>query len=171
MNTPAPAAQSNFVTVLAWVMLAFGVVIMLMVLLQALLVSMILPVIGAAMPLAFFHGAMLLSLAFSAFMTYGAYALLKRRNWARLLYIVMFIISAVLHVAVAAALGLGFSGVDLPPVSAEFLPPGFQSAFHAMAIAVAVLMLAMAVGYAWLAFRLHGPAVAAEFRGPSPSAL
>ena len=165
MNTPAPVAQSNFVTVLAWVMLAFGVFSVLMVVLQGVLMHMILPVIEAAMPLAFFRAAMLLSLASSAFLTYGAYALLKRRNWARILYIVMFIVSAVLHGVVAAAFGLGFSLVDLPPVGGEFLPPEVQSVFRAMAIALAVLMLAMAAGYVWLARRLLSPAIAAEFQG------
>jgi hypothetical protein len=171
VNTPAPVAQSNFVTVLAWVMLAFGAFSVLMVLLQGLLVNMILPAIEAAMPLALFRVATLLSLAFSAFMTYGAYALLKRRNWARVLYLVMFIVSAVLHVVVAAVFGLGFSLVDLPPAGSEFLPPEVQSVFRAMAIVLAVLMLAMGLGYAWLAHRLHTPAIAAEFRGPSRPAV
>ncbi len=164
-------SRSNFVTVLAWVMIAFGVFSVLMVLLQFVLVNMILPAIGAAVPAAFLRVSMLFSLAFSVFMTYGAYALLQRRNWARILYIVMFIVSVVLHLLVAAAFGLGFSLVDLPAAGNELLPREFQSAFRAMAITLAILMLAMAVGYVWLARRLLSPGIAAEFGVPSQPAV
>jgi hypothetical protein len=163
MNTPALPARSNFVTVLAWVMIAFGAFSILMVLLQYVLVKMILPTIGTTIPVAFFRVTMLFSLAFSIFMTYGAYALLQRRNWARILYVVMFIVSIVLHLLVAAAFGLGFSLFELPAAGSEFLPPEFQSAFRAMAITLAILMLAMAGGYVWLVRRLLSPVIAAEF--------
>ncbi len=176
MNTPAPVPvpvpQSNFVTVLAWVMIAFGVFGILMGLLQNVLVNLLLPAFessiplrGAAeaLPVAFFRIAMLGALAFSVFLTYGAYALLKRRNWARILYIVLFIFSAILHVLVAAAFGLGFSRVDLPPSGGELMPPEIESALRALAITFAILLLAMAVGYVWLAHRLRSAAIAAEF--------
>lgn len=175
MNTPAPVPQSSFVTVLAWVMIAFGVFGILMSLLQNVLVNMFLPVLESvipltgpaeALPIAFFRVAMLTALAFSVFMTYGAYALLKRRNWARILYIVMFIFNAILHVLVAAAFGLGFSLIDLPAGDTELMSPEIQSALRAMAIALAILMFAMAVGYVWLVHRLRSPAIAAEFGVP-----
>lgn len=172
MTTTSPVHRSNFVTVLAWVMIAFGVFSVLMALLQSVLVNMLLPMLESAMPqtgpagalpLAFLQVAMLAALAFSVFMTYGAYALLKRRNWARILYFVMFIVSAVLHVLIAAAFGIGFSLIDLPTANAGFPPTEFQVAFRAIAVTLAILMLAMAVGYVWLARRLLSPAIAAEF--------
>lgn len=172
MSTPAPVPQSAFVTVLAWVMIAFGVFGVLMALLQSVLVNMLLPMFesaiplagaAGALPLAFLRFAMLAALAFSVLMTYGAYALLKRRNWARILYIVMFIVSAVLHAVAAAALGLGFSLIELPAAGTGWMSPEIQSALRAMAITLAILMLAMAAGYVWLVHRLLSPAIAAEF--------
>lgn len=170
--TPVPVPQSNFVTVLAWVMIGFGVFGVLMGLLQNVLVNLLLPAFETAIPLAgtaealpvaFFRVAMLVALAFPVFMTYAAYALLKRRNWARILYIVMFVFSAVLHVVVAAAFGLGFSLLDLPSAGHELLPPEVESGLRVMAITFAVLLLAMGVGYVWLVHRLRSPAIAAEF--------
>ena len=175
MNTRAAVPRSSFVTVLAWVMIAFGVFGILMSLLQNVLVNTLMPLFESAIPLAgpagalpiaFFRVAMLVSLAFAVFMTYGAYALLQRRNWARILYIVTFIFSAILHVLVAAAFGLGFSLIDLPAAGTELMSPEIQSALRAMAIALAIFMLAMAVGYVWLVHRLRSPAIAAEFGVP-----
>lgn len=172
MNTPAPAPRSSFVTVLAWVMLAFGAFGVLMALLQFVLINMLLPGFASGMPLpepfgalsiAFFRIAMLFSLAFSVFMAYAAWALLKRRNWARILFIVLFIFSAVMHVLAVAAFVFGFSLVGSLPAGNEFLPPEFQSVLRAMAIAFAIFLAAMAVGYIWLVRRLCAPAIAAEF--------
>ena len=179
MNTPAAGARSNFVTVLAWVMLAFGVFSILMALMQTVLVNLLLPAFDSVNPagappallLAFFRAAMLAGLAFSAFMTYGAYALLKRRNWARILYCIMFIFSAVLHVLIAAALAFGSDFVMLPLADAGSLPPEFRSAFRMAAMTCAILLLAFSVGYVWLARRLLSPAIAAEFGVVSRPAL
>lgn len=178
MNTPAPVPQSSFVTVLAWVMIAFGIFGILMGLLQNVLLNMLLPALETAIPLAgpaealplgFFRVAMLASLALAVFMTYGAYALLKRRNWARILYMGVFIVSAVLHVLVAAVFGFGL--IDLPTAGTELMAPEIQSALRAMAITLAILMLAMAAGYVWLVHRLRSPAIAAEFGVPGRPAV
>jgi hypothetical protein len=170
MNTPAPVPQSSFVTVLAVIMLVFGALGVLVGLLQNILLNFVLPQLEAAMsqagpvaavPLVFFRVTMVLALAFSVFMTYAAYALLKRRNWARMMFIVLFVVSAVLHVIVAALFGLGFGLASLSGSGA--FPVELQSAVELMTIAFAVFMVAMAVMYVWLVFRLRSPAIAAEF--------
>ena len=176
MNTPAPVPRSSFVTVLAWVMIAFGVLGVLMALLQFALINLLLPSLEGGMSLpepfgmlsiAFFRIAMLLSLAFSVFMAYAAWALLKRRNWARILFIVLFVISAVMHVVAVAAFVFGFSLVGSLPAGNEFLPPEYQSMLRAMAISFAIFLAVMAVGYVWLVRRLCSPAIAAEFTDSS----
>ena len=153
-------------------MIAFGAFGVLMGLFQTVLLNMLLPALEATVPLpgpvgtlsfAFFRVAMLVALAFSVFMTYGAYALLKRRNWARILFIVLFILSALMHVLAVAAFVFGFSAVGSLPAGDEFLTPEIQSALRAMAITFAVFLLAMGVGYVWLVRRLCSPAIAAEF--------
>lgn len=175
MNSPAPMPRSNFVTGLAWVMIAFGAFGILMSLMQNILFSVLLPAFEGtaalpgllgAFPLGFLRVAMLFSLALAAFMTYAAWALLKRRNWARILFIVMFIISVVTHVIVVVAIAVGASLMGAPPVGDEFMPPEVASMLRALSVAFAVFMLAMAVGYAWLAYRLCSPAIAAEFKEP-----
>ena len=172
MNS-APAPRSNFVTGLAWVMIAFGAFGILMSLMQNVLINLLLPALEGtaalpgpfgALPLGFFRVAMLFSLAFTAFMTYGAWALLKRRNWARILFIVLFIMSVVTHVIVVVAIAVGANLMGSLPTGGDILPPDFQTMLRAMLVAFAVFMLAMAVGYAWLAYRLCTPAIAAEFR-------
>ena len=156
-------------------MIAFGALGVLMSLMQSILLSVLLPALeGAAslpgpfgaFPLGFFRFAMLFSLVFSAFMTYGAWALLKRRNWARILFIVLFIVSVVTHVIMVVAIAAGASLLGPLPVGDELLPPDFQTMLRAMSVAIAVFMAAMAVGYGWLAYRLCTPAIAAEFREP-----
>lgn len=176
MNTPAPTPRSNFVTGLAWVMLAFGAFGILISLMQNILLSVLLPAFEGsaalpgplgAFPLGFFRVAMMFSLGFTVFMTYGAWALLKRRNWARILFIVVFIVSVVTHVIVVIAIAAGASLMGSLPTGGEMLPPDFQTMLRAMSVAFAVFMLVMAVGYAWLAYRLGTPAIAAEFRQPA----
>lgn len=176
MSVIAPVPRSSFVTVLAWLMIAFGAFGVLMSLMQAVLLSVLLPAFEAtaslpgplgAIPLRFLRVALLFSIAFSAFMTYGAWALLKRRNWARILFIVLFIASVVTHVIVVVAIAAGASLMGSLMTGGEILPPEFQPMLRAMSIAFAVFMLAMAAGYAWLAYRLCSPTIAAEFRDPA----
>lgn len=154
-------------------MIAFGAFGVLMSLMQNLLLSLLAPSFDATMalpeplpafPLGFFRMAMLFSLGFAAFMTYAAWALLKRRNWARILFIVLFIVSVVTHVIVVVAIAFGASLMGALLTGDEFLTPEMQSVFRTMAITIAVFMLVMGVGYAWLAYRLGTPAIAAEFK-------
>lgn len=175
MNTPAPVPRSNFVTVLAWTMIAFGAFGVLMSLMENLLLSLLgfgfdsivsLPGPLGAFPVGFFRTVMLFSLGFAVIMTYAAWALLKRRNWARILFIVLFIVSVVTHVIVVVAIAFGASLMGALPTGDGFLPPEMQSVFRTMAITIAVFMLVMGVGYVWLAYRLGTPAIAAEFKGP-----
>lgn len=172
MTTPAQAPRSNFVTVLAWLMIAFGALGVLMSLMQLVLVSLLLPALQGGLPLpppfgelslAFLRVAMLLGIAFSAFMTWSAWALLQRRNWARLLFIVLFIAGAVMHLLALAGFGAGFGLLGSLPADSEFLPPEFQQGIHTMMLVLGVFLLVMTVGYAWMAYRLCTPAIAAEF--------
>lgn len=162
-------------TGLAWVMFAFGALGVLMSLMQSLLLAVLAPGFDAivslpgrlgAFPLGILRIAMLFAIAFCAFMTYAAWALLKRRNWARIVFIVLFIVNVATHVIVVVAIAVGASLMGPLPASDEFLPPDFQTMLRAMSIGIAAFMLLMAAGYAWLAHRLWTPAIAAEFRDP-----
>jgi len=180
MNTPAPVPQSNFVTVLAWVMIAFGIFGVLMGLLQNVFMNLLLPAVEASLqqgspadglPFALFRVMMLLGLAFSVFVTYGAFALLKRRNWARILYVVLFIFSALMHLVIAVALGFVFFLPGELTAGSDLVPSELRSVFGIMAITFALVMLAMGAGYVWLVRRLLSPAIAAEFGVPARPAL
>lgn len=180
MSTPAPVPRSNFVTVLAWVMIAFGALSAMMALMQGVLLNLYLPTLEstfsqagplAGFSFAFLRGWMLAGFAFSVLTTYAACALLQRRNWARIFHIVLFLLGSASHAAIAAALAFGTSLVILPLADAGILPPELQSAFRAAAIACAILLLAFGVGYVWLARRLLSPAIAAEFGVPRSPAV
>jgi Kef-type K+ transport system membrane component KefB len=159
----APSQQSSFVTGLAWTLIVFNALGVLVLLLQNLTLNVAFPELAArALPeqegaLALFRSLGFVFLAVSLFLTYAAYALLKRRNWARMTYIVVFVLAIVSHVLSALALLFGLDMV------ADQAPSGMESVVRTKLIVSAVLLLVMAIVYGWLIKRLGSPGIKAEF--------
>jgi hypothetical protein len=164
----APSQQSSFVTGLAWTLIVFNALGVLVLLLQNAALNLILPTLlesapeGQEMALGLFRATGFVFLAFSVFLTYAAYALLKRRNWARVTYVIVFALAIVSHVMSALALGLGLAAGDALGTMLQG-PPGSEGIVRSMMIAFIVILLAMAVVFGWLIKRLRSPAVKAEF--------
>jgi uncharacterized protein (DUF486 family) len=158
MNAAATAPQSSFVTGLAWTLIVFNALGVLVLLLQNVAINVAGPALldGAAPAgtLALSRSVGIAFLAIAVFLTYAAYALLKRRNWARVTYVVALAIAIVSHVLSAFALGIGLD------VATSQAPPGMENVMKTI-----VLLLGMCVVFVWLIRRLRSPEVKAEFTG------
>jgi hypothetical protein len=169
----APAQQSSFVTGLAWTLIVFNALGILVLLLQNLTLNLVYPTLmqeaapGQETSLAIFRGLGFVFLAISVFLTYAAYALLKRRNWARVTYIVVFALAIASHVisALLVVAGLG-TAVELGLAAAgggEAVPPEMAGVVRVTMIVFVIILLAMAVLFGWLIKRLRSPEVKSEF--------
>lgn len=173
MNVPASAPQSTFVTTLAWTLITFNGFGVFWALMQNVIVIFVFPSMIAtdtptgqalqALPMTFFRVAGVLFLGFAVFMTYAAYALLKRRNWARRTFIVVFAVSIVCNILSAVVFGLGFGLAEFPAWDQAAVPPEFRALFTWIVAVLAILSVGMSVLFAWLIKRLRSPSVKAEF--------
>lgn len=172
MNTTGSASQSDFVTVLAWVMIVLNGSGVLVALLQNIMVNLVMPTLigtaqahsAEAFSLTLFRVLALLFLCLSAFMTYAAYALLKRRNWARLTFIVVFVLSIAWIILSIAGFGLGFGLADFPTTGQGAVPREMRTMMNVMLVAFGIFALGMAVLCGWLIKRLRSSSVKAEFQ-------
>ena len=173
---PAARSQhSSFVTGLAWTLILFNALCVLVLLVQNLTLNLVYPRLaesaapGQETSLAVFRSLGIVFLALSVFLTYAAYALLKRRNWARLTYIVLFAVAIVSHLVSAALLAAGMgSAVELGLAAAgggEEMVEELAGVVRITMIVFAIILLAMCVVFGWLIKRLRSPAVQAEFAG------
>lgn len=188
MSTVQPASarqRGGFVTPLAWVSLLLGVVSVLANLVQIAMIALTpgaaslgLPA-GITLPHSWqwlIDHALSLSLAgavLSAAFCWLSWALLQRREWARLGFVAVLLGTGVLNFGGLALIGPLFDGVQtLLPADVLQSPewPQMQARLQAtqqMALVLAGLgALAIGCVHAVLAWRLCTPAVRAEFSQP-----
>jgi hypothetical protein len=171
VSTPVAPAQSSFVTVLAWILIVFGCLGVAISLMQNVMVNFVVPQMSPpgttsnSFPLTAFRIMAATMLGVTTFLAYTAFALLRRRNWARRAYVVLFVMGAVWNaIWILFFLLAIFAGVSLP-FEAFPMPSDADVAFKAFIVTFAVFALAMAALLVWLATRLRSPAVKAEFQG------
>lgn len=180
MNSP-PSTPSSFVTVMAWISIALGVMGVVSGILQGVMLAVLPPsqllqgmagggLQGVPMPpgLAWLleHLALLnfLSLLSSAVFTVVAYGLLKRRRWGRTGFACFLGLSALGGVAGAAGFGHvlaafgGLAGAD--PAAID---PTLQSLQTAMVMVLYVGAALIAVLHGAIIWKLFTPAISAEF--------
>ncbi|MBB5736797.1 hypothetical protein FHT09_002569 [Xanthomonas arboricola] len=180
--TPGPRPRGGFVTPLAWVSLLLGVVSALSNLLQ--IVMIVLMPDGAALglpegitlpaslqwlidhALSFSVIGMVLSVVFAGL----SWALLQRREWARVGFVAVLLGTGLLNVGALALIGPLFEGVQaMLPADVVHSPEWPQLQARLQATRQAALLLTglgvVAIGclHAALAWRLCTPAVRAEF--------
>ncbi len=175
--------QSIFVTVLAWIFIAFTGFATFISLLQNIMIGFMLPV--EEMNAAFSKGAAAEEIpAFARFMFsniriwFAAFfvivaallatsiGLLKRKNWARISFIAFMGLGIAWNV-----FGLVMQHVMLSSFPTPTMPvsevDAFSADFESMRMVMQVFMLAMAVGmsvlFGWIIKRLVSPQVRAEF--------
>jgi hypothetical protein len=173
MNTPQPAARSTFVTVLAWVLITFGGFAVFVALMQNVMINVMLPTLVANLPASgqatqvfptgVFRVFGICWLLFASFMTYSAYALLKRRNWARRTFVVLFALGIAWNVLFVLGFGFGVGFAKFPTTGPAAVPPEMHMMMSAMAAMFGVFALVMSILYGWLIKRLRSASVKAEF--------
>lgn len=171
MNAPTAAPQSTFVTVLAWIVLVLNGFAALIGVMQNVMVNFIMPTMmantpndhGAAFSLTIFRVVTFCFLVFVIFMMYCAYALLKRRNWARVTFIVACSLGIAWSVLCILMFVFGFGFGRMFTSGAPAPPPDMAAAFSAMLVMTSIMGVAMAVLFAWIIKRLRSPEIRAEF--------
>lgn len=171
------APRSSFVTIVAWITIFFAGMGTLVGLLQALVVFTVMPAdefdrasrdLPPDLPgvLAFlfshFKAVVLAILAWSALMLATAIGLLRRREWARRLFVLLMLVSAASQLA-----GLALQGVSMQMMRAQFraIPDAPDMDLFLLAVMAFSVMLALGFGalYGWIAWKLTRPAVREEF--------
>jgi hypothetical protein len=178
MNTSPSTRQSNFVTILAWVLIIFNALGVLGALMQNIIVNFVFPKVMATappgmpaeqFPLTFFRTLAFLVLLFEVFVLYAAYALLQRRNWARRTFVVLFALGIAWNVLALVGFGLGLGFADLFGVAAQEMPVDPRTVFTTIFIGMAVFAILMTVLFVWLIRRLRSPEIKAEFSSGVPA--
>ena len=180
MNDHASAPQSTFVTVLAWVLIVLGGFSLFGALMQNVMINLVLPTMiattteSSAQPfppfaMAIFRVVALIFLGVAALTTYAAFALLKRRNWARQTFIVLFALGIAWNVLGVVGFGLGFGLATFPTSGPQAVPYDMQAMFKGMVAVLTIFTVAMSVLFGWLIVRLRSPSIKAEFTAPSPA--
>ncbi|HEV8332183.1 MAG TPA: hypothetical protein VGQ22_12235 [Steroidobacteraceae bacterium] len=170
---------ANFVTALGWILVAFMGFGVVMALMQNVMINFMLPLINeqartqpGQMPAAvviLFRVVAAFVLCVSAFLLWAAWAFLKRRNWARQTWVVIFALNAASSAfTVLVFVGMGFF-TRMPVPQSGGIPPGFTTAFRAMGIVMGIVSIGFIVLFVWLIKRLRSPDVRAEFQSPSAS--
>ncbi|NJC46482.1 hypothetical protein XarbCFBP8130_10875 [Xanthomonas arboricola] len=180
--TPRPRPRGGFVTPLAWVSLLLGVVSAMSNLLQIVMIVLMPDAAALGLPegislptslqwlidhaLSLSVVGVVLSVAFA----WLSWALLQRREWARVGFVAVLLVTALLNVGGLALIGPLFEGVQaMLPADVVHSPewPQLQARLQATRQAALLLtglgVLAIGCLHAALAWRLCTPAVRAEF--------
>jgi hypothetical protein len=187
MNSePAQLAvpRSSFVTVLAWIFIAFAGFGTFISLLQNIMINTVFPLDQMRSAMSQAHSDQNMP-AFAAFMfnnirlffaaflivsvstLIAAIALLKRKNWARVLFIAILALGIVWNLGGLVVQQFFFASMSsIPPNT----PPEFRANFEAMGTMMTVMKIfsaVMAVGFsvlfAWIIKRLASVAIRQEF--------
>lgn len=169
------AKAATFVTVLGWILVvftAFGAVTSLM---QNVMVNFMFPSLTEQGPevqtmprgvLLVFRVLAAFMLCLTVFLVFSAWSFLKRRNWARKLFVVLFALGAAWGCFVFLAFGLGMGVFNLLPPTAPpeaNMPSSVGSMFRVMGIMFGLLAVAISALFVWLIKRLRSPEIRSEF--------
>ena len=173
--------RSSFVTVLAWVFIVLSGFATLIAIAQNVMINTMfsfdqmetamqtakaqqnMPPVAEFMTNHFrlFFGAFL---ALSAVTLISSIALLKRKSWARLIFISLMGLGIIWNLGGLFLQQAMFSSMPSPPTTA---PPEFQAQFnlmaHAMMIFSAIIAIALSVLFAWIIKRLTSQRIRREF--------
>lgn len=192
MDTPAnhtQPARSSFVSVLAWIFIVMSGFSTLISILQNIMINTFFPLdqmqatmhdangrqaIPPAAEFMMSHFRLFFGvfLAVSAFTLATSIALLKRKNWARLVFIGLLGLGIVWNIGGLFIQQAMFSSMALPPVKA---PVEFQSTFKTMMTVMSVFSLVVAIAFSvlfgWIIKRLVSPEIRHEFEADPQSAV
>src|SRR3982751_289041 len=176
--------RSVFVTAVAWIFIALDGAASFVLLIQNLLINTLVPFdqlrtgmaqaegVGRLPPYfawVFEHirPVLFVLLIYALLKLVAAIGLLKRQNWARLVFIGILAFGIVWTFA---AIGLqqyaltSMLTMRLPPNASRDFEANMQSVMNVMRIVMAIFAIAFAVLYAWMIKKLLSPAIVAEFK-------
>jgi hypothetical protein len=172
-------SRSSFVTVVAWIFIVLSGFATMIAIAQNILIQTMLsgPEFNQALAsakqspeapaaahfmLANARWFFVLFLVVSVAMLVAAIGLLKRWNWARLMFIGLMALAVLWQLGGLVGVGLFMSSMPaLPEADAQ---DQFQAMFIGIMIFTVVIALVFAVLFGWIVKRLVAPAVVAEFR-------
>jgi len=176
-DLPTDRPRSTFVTVAAWIFIVLGGFATLIAILQNIMIAVMFPqeamseaarAQDAPMFAKFmmghpqvFFGAFLVA---SAVTFISAVGLLKRQNWARLIFVAILALGIVWNLGGLALMFFAFS--PMPPVPQQAPPDlqhGFDTMWHVMTGLSVVIALAFAGLFGWIIKRLISSEIKREF--------
>ncbi len=181
MIAQADQKRSEFVDILAWVMITISGLGLVMTAVQSTMLSVLLPSItaqlglpGSALPPISKHWLytlVILAIALNALQLWASWALLKRRKWARRTFEVGFFLAAILALlwVVGMLSLLVYVGPMLPTLEGEPGTDLILGFFKIMAIGGSIVAVTFAGLFYWLAKKLRSVAVKSEFQVDSTS--
>jgi hypothetical protein len=179
------AARSTFVTVLAWVFIGLSSFTLFIAILQNLMMHMMFrgPEFEQAIqatkddPQAPAFASYLFEYMFVFFALFllvsiasllASVGLLRRRNWARLLFIALMGVGIVWNIGGFVLQLIMFPSMsDLPGVASDDFVRQFQIMFVVMAVFGGLMALGFSALFGWIITRLVSPPIVAEFVPPT----
>ena len=166
---PRKPEQSTFVTVVGGISMAFGVLGLVGGLGQMLLMNTLIgimekdPSVASVLDVmrAMFWGMAIVGLLMSAFVTWASWALIQRKNWARIAFMVMSALSAVASLLCAPLFLFAAFAMDAGEMQ------GMGAMVQGTQIAMAVLALVNLGVSVWVLVRLASEPIRAEFGAAS----
>lgn len=180
-NEPSTPVKSTFVTVMAWIFIVLASFTTLISILQNIMLQVMFagPDMANAMasanqaqdmPLFARVMANNFRLIFAAFMVLSAttlisaIGLLKRKNWARLLFIVIMGLGIAWNLVVFAMQLFMFPSMpQIPPDAPADIQSEFQTISIVMTVVGAIIATSVSLLFGWIIKRLLSPAIASEF--------
>ncbi len=173
-----PPQRSNFVNVLAWIFIILGGFATFMSILQNIMIQTMFPKeqMAQAMQQAektdqmpafanFIFGHFdlffLFFLLVSATSLVSAIALLKRKNWSRIVFIVLMSLGIVWNVGGLVLQFTMFS--SMPEMASKGAPPEFENMMLIMKIASVIMVVVISTLFGWVIKKLISAPIKAEF--------
>lgn len=183
------AARSTFVTAVAWVFIVLAGFGTLITILQNVMITFMMssdawksgpeqalqdPKVPWIAAFLFSHVRWLFLMAFlvAASMLASAVGLLHRKEWARIVFIVILAIGILWNVGGLAFMAMAFGGfpaIPAPPAGKGPMPD-FDAMFKFMMAVNVVMVLAFSALFGWIIKRLVSPDIRREFRAGHPKA-
>jgi hypothetical protein len=175
---PTPPQRSTFVNVLAWIFIVLGGFTTFISILQNIMIRVMFrkeemtqamkqaenaKQIPAFANFMFNHMDLffLFFLVVSATSVVSAIALLKRKNWARIVFIVLMSLGIAWNLG---GLVMQFTMFNtMPEVAGKGAPPEFEQMMHIMKIASVIMVVALSALFGWVIKKLTSEPIKAEF--------
>ena len=175
-----PMQKSNFVTMLAWVFIAFAGFATFISLMQNIMVSLLIPLdklqeaitsAGAKeqVPAAFiflFSYVRLFLFSFlivSSLTLITSIGLLKRKNWARIVFIAIMMFGILWNIAGVLFQQFVFTSFPKMPVRTDVPVPNFEVFLTVIKVFSAVIAAGLSVLFGWIIKKLTSPDIRQEF--------